>query len=173
MNKTLPLVFAVLFLASCASTDIRQISGSSGTTLNPQKSVYVAIPKGPTSGDYQDVGQYVATALSEKLTDRGIKVTMAYKPASVDAELASAADAKAGYLFVPVLTDWAHNATQWSGNPSTMGVRIEIFNVANSKEIRVDSLTSESSHISFFGTDPKDLLNDTLDDYVDELYPEQ
>lgn len=173
MYKYISLVVAAILLTGCASTNIRHISGPNNSQLNPKKSVYVAIPKAPNKGDYQSVGQYVATALSSKLTSRGIKVTMAYKPQNVEANLSAASKSGSGYLFVPVLTNWAHNATQWSGNPSTMGVRVEIFNVASKTEMRVDSLTSESSHFSLLGTDPKNLLSDTLDEYLNELYPEQ
>jgi hypothetical protein len=177
MNKSVVMVVtgivcaAAITLAGCSSTDIQNISGSSSATLDPNQSVYITVPSTPTKGDNPNMGQYVATAIASHFSDDGIHVWIANSPTSFTENLSAAKQRGAGYMIVPILTNWAHNATQWSGNPSTFGLRIGVVNVATKQQIRVDSITSESSHISFFGTDPKELLDDALGDYLEELYP--
>jgi hypothetical protein len=158
-----------LLVLGCSSNEIQRISGSSKAMLDPKQSVYVAVPKDP-SDDYQGIGQYVATTIAGKFSDNDVQVTMGNAPESMADDLSAAKKQGAGYLIVPVILSWEHNATQWSFNPSTMGIRITIINVQTGTQIRTDNLESRSSHISFFGTDPKDLLDDELDDYMDDLY---
>lgn len=166
------IIFAsllALLVLGCSSNEIQRISGSGKATLDPKQRVYVAVPKDP-SDDYQGIGQYVATTIAGKFSDDEIQVAMGSAPASLEDNLAAAKKQQASYLIVPVILNWEHNATQWSFNPSTMGIRITITNVQTGNQIRTDNLESRSSHISFFGTDPKDLLDDELDDYMDDLY---
>jgi Domain of unknown function (DUF4823) len=98
-------------------------------------------------------------------------LTIASRAADDQADLDAARKQGATYLFIPVITNWEHNATQWSFNPSTMGLRITIEDVATGKQLRVDDIQGKSSHISFLGTDPKDLLKDSVEDYINKLYP--
>jgi hypothetical protein len=169
VKKVIFVSLIALLVIGCASNEIQRISGSNKATLNAKQSVYVAVPKDP-SDDYQGIGQYVATTIAGKFSDDDVQVTMGSAPASLEDNLNAARKQQASYLIVPVILNWEHNATQWSFNPSTMGIRITIINVQTDTQIRTDNLESRSSHISFFGTDPKDLLDDELDDYMDDLY---
>lgn len=169
MKKLIISLILILIISGCASRDIRNISGSHGVRLDPKQSVYVSIPGEPSS-DYQSAGQYVGTTIAGAFSKRGIRVSIASAPATFDANLATARSRNDGYLISSVITNWEHNATQWSFNPSTMGVRLTIIDVATGKQIRVDDIESQSSHLSFFGTDPKELLKDSLEDYVDDIY---
>ncbi|HEX5314980.1 MAG TPA: DUF4823 domain-containing protein [Gammaproteobacteria bacterium] len=173
MQKFIVMIATVIMLGACSSTDIQNITGSPGATLDPHQGVYVTVPSAPTEGDNPTVGQYIATAVASHFSKSGVTAWIADSPSSFTGNLTAARQRGAGYMVVPVLTNWAHNATQWSSNPSTFGLRIGIVNVVTGQQIRVDSITSESSHISFLGTDPKELLNDALDDYLELLYPEK
>ena len=157
----------VAMLLGCASNEMRTISGSGSVALDPKAIVYIAIPAENSSNS---PGQYVATVLADEFSKRGIKVNMAEGAASHEANLAAAQKQGAGYLIIPVLTNWEHNATQWSGNPSTLGLRLSILNAATGVQIRLDNIESQSSHLSLFGTDPKELLDDAFEKYIKDLY---
>ena len=53
-----------------------------------------------------------------------------------------------------------------------MGLRVTILNATTGAQIRLDNIQGQSSAISFFGTDPKSVLKDALDDYIKVLYPQ-
>lgn len=170
VRELIIFAFVAAVFTGCASSEIQNLSKSGDAILNPQASVFVAIPIAPSDPDYASTGQYVATAISEEFSKHGVPVSIADQPATNEANLAAAQKQGADYLIIPVITNWQHNATQWSFNPSTMGLRIAILNVSTGTQIRVDNIESRSRHLSFFGTDPKELLKDMLEDYVNELY---
>jgi hypothetical protein len=169
MRKFIIYAACFLMLMGCASSEVHNISGSSNVHLDPKMSVYIAVPSDPSS-DYPGTGQYVATVLAGKFADHGVQVTIANGPATIEANLDAARKQGAGYMIISVVSNWEHNATQWSFNPSIMALRLSIVNVSTGAQIKVDNIEDRSSHISFFGTDPKELLADALDDYVGNLY---
>lgn len=169
-SSTICAVSAV-FIVGCASNDIQNLSRSNSPGLDPSAAVYIAAPKDPADTDYAGTGQYVADTIAGQLNEHHIQLSIASTPADDQANLDAAHKQGAVYLFVPVITNWEHNATQWSFNPSTMGLRITIVDVASGKQLRVDDIQGKSSHISFFGTDPKELLKDSIEKYIDALYP--
>lgn len=156
----------------CASNDIQNLINADAHALDPGASVYVVVPKDPADPDYAGTGQFVADTIAGQLSEHHIQLAIASASASDDENLNAARKQGAAYLFETIITNWEHNATQWSMNPSTMGLRVTVIEVATGKQIRVDDIQSRSSHISFFGTDPKDLLKDTIETYIDRLYPE-
>lgn len=155
----------------CASNDIQNLVRGDSPGLNPSQSVYIAVPKDPTDTDYAGTGQYIADVIAGQLNEHHIQLSIASSTADDQANMDAARKQNATYLFIPVITNWEHNATQWSFNPSTMGVRISIIEVATGKQLRIDDIQGKSSHISFFGTDPKELLKDSIEKYIDQLYP--
>jgi hypothetical protein len=158
-------------LLGCASNDIQHLVSVGQSGLNPTEPVYITVPKDPTDTDYAGTGQFVADVIAGQLNEHHIQLSIATSPADDQANLDAARKQNAAYIFVPVITNWEHNATQWSFNPSTMGLRITIIEVASGKQLRVDDIQGKSSHISFFGTDPKELLKDSIEKYIDQLYP--
>ncbi|HEX5464440.1 MAG TPA: DUF4823 domain-containing protein [Burkholderiales bacterium] len=163
------LIVATLALSACGSLDIQRISGNPGTYLDPHGSVYVAVPAAPSS-DYPQAGQYVASGLAAEFADNNIIVSIGEGPATTEENSGAARAAHAKYLVVPYVTNWDHSATQWTTNPSTMAVRVTIYDAQTGEKVREDNLVSQSRRISFFGTDPKDLFEDAVEDYMEELY---
>lgn len=158
-------------LIACASDDVQTLVGTDSGPLNAGAPVYISIPKDPSDPDYAGTGQLIADDVAAELSKRHVQLTIASATATDDENLAAARKAGAAYLFEPVITNWEHNATQWSMNPSTLGLRMSIIAVETGKQMRVDDIQSASSHFSMFGTDPKELLKDAVENYVGKLYP--
>jgi hypothetical protein len=159
-------------LLGCGSDQIETLVGGDTAPLNAGAPVYIAVPKDPSNdSDYAGSGMFVADSIAKRLSERHIHLSIALATATDEANLEAARKTGATYLLEPSITDWEQHETQWTGTPSRMGIRMTIIAVATGEQIRVDDIVSDSGHISFFGTDPKELLDDAIDHYVSRLYP--
>jgi hypothetical protein len=97
-------------------------------------------------------------------------VAVASERVNFENSMAAAQAAKAKYLVAPVIVHWEQRATEWSGRPSRMTIRISIFDVATGSQITVTSIEGRSRIVSFISTSPESLLRDPLAQYVGTLF---
>lgn len=164
---------AVLTLAGCGSEyQIRPLSGTQNTvTLSKQGGVYITVPK---DGRYQAInypgsGQLVAQFLATAFSKYAQRVQTA--PAqSQDDGLSEARQAGSQYLVVPIITHWEQRATEWSGIPSRVALRVTIFDVHSGKQLLSEGILGRSSKITLTSTTPEVLLHEPIKALVRRLY---
>jgi hypothetical protein len=170
--QVLPIV-AMLALVGCASQyQIQPLSGSKhSVVLNKQGGVYITVP---ADGKYQDInypgsGQLVAQTLAADFSKYARTVQTASSQAQ-DGGLSEARQAGSEYLVVPVITHWEQRATEWSGLPSRMSLRITIFDVASGQQLLSEGIEGRTSKMTFSSTSPDALLKKPIAEVVDSLY---
>jgi len=134
--------------------------------------VYVAVPQDGAYGNkfYAGSGQVVAQAVATAFSATATRVHVADEAVANDQSIITARSASAGYLVVPIIAQWEQRATEWSGRPSRMAIRITIIDVASGNQITSSAIEGRSRIFSFTSTSPESLLKDPLARYVQELY---
>lgn len=173
MKLALSVILSAFILAGCASEyHMQPLSGSQHEiVLNPKGSVFIAVPK---DGKYQDInypgsGQFVAEALSAQFSKYASTVQTAASY-SANNDFSEADRANGEYLVVPVITHWEQRATEWSGLPSRMSLRITIFDVSTRKQLISEGIEGRTSKMTLTATRPEHLLKKPLSEFVRSLY---
>lgn len=139
--------------------------------LSAARTAYVAIPEDGRYGDqvYAGSGTETALAILTEVSKHGRGV-LAKSHQAHDADLTDAKMAGAAYLFEPLILHWEHRATEWSGLPNRITLRIEVYETGTNKVISNSVLESHNSWWTLGGDHPEDLLPKTVGPFVDRLY---
>ena len=167
-------MFFCLLLCGCsASYSIKDISSKTAKTITNKNSiVFVSIPK---DGSYEVIpypgsGQIVAQEVVSAFSDITKNVVIGEQYQSIDDAFATAKTHNAAYLVVPIIAHWEQRATEWSGKPSRMSVRLSIYDVESRLMIKTTIIDGRSRIVSFTSTSPQSLLKTPLKTYVNSLY---
>ncbi len=168
------LLLLVPILAACtANYQVNNLSGTENTArLDKQKGVYLTVPAdgayGPKTypGSGQTVTQVVAAAFSRSAS----QVHIAEKQLTKEEAVAAAKQLNAGYVVILVITHWEQRATEWSGIPSRMAIRMSIFDTATGNQVFSTGIEGRSRIVSWITTSPESLLKDPVANYVNGLY---
>lgn len=168
-------IFATIsILAGCSARyKVNNIAGANTARLDRQKGLYIVVPEDGAYGtkQYPGSGQTVAQAIAAAFSSRASRVHIAERAKLANQEaLDFARKLDAGYLVVPVIAHWEHRATEWSGRPSVMTIRVTILETSGGQQVSSTSIEGRSRIISWTTTSPESLLRDPLSKYVDSLY---
>lgn len=75
-----------------------------------------------------------------------------------------------GYYVVPQILHWEDRATEWSGIPDQIEVKITIYDAASNNRIASTLISGKSKLATFGGDHPQDLLPDPVNAYISSLY---
>jgi hypothetical protein len=140
--------------------------------LDRQKAVYVTVPRDGSyeAKPYVGSGQIVAQAVAAAFARSASQVHVAEAQGTTEDALAAAKKLGAGYVVVPTIAHWEQRATEWSGRPSRMAIRVAILDAATGTQISATSIEGRSRIVSFTSTTPESLLRDPLAQYVAGIY---
>jgi Domain of unknown function (DUF4823) len=74
------------------------------------------------------------------------------------------------YYVVSEILHWEDHATEWSGLPDKIEVKIMVYDGGTGKELASTLIAGESKWATFGGDHPQDLLPEPLNSYVESLY---
>lgn len=152
---------------------VQTATTQSYSKLDNSKSVYISVPEDGRYGSilYNRSGamttQAIKMALS-KYVDSIItdgKSTEDYRTA-----LRNAKNKNVSYLFYPQILEWEDRATEWSGKPDKVSIKIRVVDIKSNKKISSIVLKSNSSWFTLGGDHPQDLLEKPISDYINSLY---
>lgn len=75
-----------------------------------------------------------------------------------------------GYYVVPQILHWEDRATEWSGIPDKIEVKITVYNAHSGDVVSSTILSGKSKWATFGGDHPQDLLPEPINSYVATLY---
>jgi hypothetical protein len=172
--RILGLLLVTIINAGCvASYHVSSLSGAhNNLTLDKNIAVYVNVPQDGAyeSKIYYGSGQIVAQAVAAAFSRVSTRVHVAETQLRNDEAIAFARDLNAGYVVVPTITHWEHRATEWSGRPSRMTIRITIIDAVTGNQITSTSIEGRSRIVSFTSTSPESLLRNPLAKYINDIY---
>lgn len=170
MRRVFVLAFATL-LSACASTYKQDVIATPSGKLDRGKAILIATPK---SGSYEKV-EYPAsgrqTALVTQAAFARFSNQVVVSPACAALTcLQAEGGQKYAYFVVPEIFHWEDRATEWSGKPDRIEIKLVIFDAQNSTELASTVISGKSKWATFGGDHPQDLLPEPIKLYVDSLY---
>lgn len=155
-------------LSGCASTYKHSTLAEPSTKLVRGKTVLIATPANGfyESKEYQNSGKMTAFAVRAAFARFASSTTI-----SPDCKALSCLERNPShdYYAVPEILHWEDRATEWSGIPDRMEVKISIFDT-NGKEVASAIISGKSKWATFGGDHPQDLLPEPMNKYVESLY---
>ena len=164
---------ALIGLAGCAdTTQLVKLSGDPSSKLDINGSVYISTPKDGIYGSttYSGSGANTAIILQSAFAKRirNIEVGRTYE--KFEDALDSARKNKSKYLVYPTILHWEDRATEWSGIPDKVEVKVEIINTSSGKTVSSSVVKGKSKWLTFGGDHPQDMLAGPIENYVASLY---
>jgi hypothetical protein len=168
--RALLVLVAAAILTGCASTYTTTPIAQPSVKLVPSKSVLIATPANGVYGTavYTSSGKMTADAVRAAFSRyTGTAVVL---PDCTDlACLEKSQTQRYDYYVVPEILHWEDRATEWSGIPDRLEVKLSIFD-GNKKELASTIITGKSKWGPLGGDHPQDLLPEPLNKYVESLY---
>lgn len=164
-------VFAIAaVLTGCASTYTTTPIAPPSAKLIPSKSVLIATPANGVYGTavYANSGKMTADAVRAAFVRYTGTATVLPECRDL-ACLEKSQTQRYDYYVVPEILHWEDRATEWSGIPDRLEVKLSIFD-GNNKELASSVITGKSKWATFGGDHPQDLLPEPLNKYVESLY---
>jgi len=166
------LLFLSVLLVSCA--DSHQIMKTSTSTAKLEKtaSAYISVPRDGPYGHINYTGSGATTAqimlLAFSRYLNRVETGNTYQ--SYDDALNYAKENNFAYLVFPSILAWEDRATEWSGLPDKVAVKILVVRVSNGTTLDAAIIKGKSGLATFGGDHPQDLLTKPVDKYVKSLF---
>ncbi|HFF8547281.1 TPA: DUF4823 domain-containing protein [Kluyvera cryocrescens] len=170
MNRILAL-FAAIILAGCsAKYNTNNIQNTSELLL---KDLPIAITS-PVDGVYETTtyagsGGATSAAVKAAFLRHTDKVKVYPDCEDVDC-LKNKHAISRGYYVVPNILHWEDRATEWSGIPDRIEIKITVYNAETNNRVASTIISGKSKWATFGGDHPQDLLPDPVNAYISSLY---
>lgn len=167
-------VLMSLMLVGCTAhyKSERAGGGAAPQLVRGQPVIYVAVPEdGWYVGNLAPgSGAMTAQAVMNAFLPHAARVERGTLRETHDAALASAATGKYTHLIEPTILSWEERATEWSGKPDRVSIRLNLFEVPSGRQIDSVIVNGSSKWATLGGDHPQDLLPDPLRKYADEVF---
>jgi hypothetical protein len=161
----------ITLLGGCAETNLERQSTASSFTTSPTESAYVSVPRDGVYGEdtYQGSGQTTAQAIVLAFNPYLERVEAGSTTEDFAAAIRSADSGRFTYLIYPQILHWEDRATEWSGKPDRISIKLSVYNVATGNLADSVLITGHSAWATLGGDKPQDLLADPLAKYAKSL----
>ena len=162
------LIVFTSILSGCTATYKQEVLTQPSTNLVRGKSVAIATP---TNGFYE-TEEYRA---SGKMTSLAIQSAFSHFSSTITVipeckNLLCIRDSNHYYYVIPEILHWEERATEWSGKPDRIQVKISVYDNMTLKELASTIISGTSKWATFGGDHPQDLLVEPINTYVQSLY---
>jgi hypothetical protein len=166
------LAGAFALLAGCADTHQLTRAKGKGLINTQHASAYVSIPKDGNFGQivYPGSGSLTAQAVAAAFSPYFEKVVVGMYADNSAAAQQFAKQGRYAYLLYPEILHWEDRATEWSGRPDEMAVKLSVIDT-NTGEALDSAMVSGKSGLGTLGGDrPEHLLPKPMADYAATLF---
>ena len=158
-------------LSSCSATYNHQVVKDMGAKLERDKGVFISTPKDGWYGriEYKGSGKMTAGAIKAAFSKFSNDVYVSEECMRRDCLSVISAE-KYAYYVEPEILHWEDRATEWSGIPDKIEIKISIYDSNLKTQLASVVIDGESKWATFGGDHPQDLLPDPINQYVQLLY---
>jgi len=162
MKGPMRLLFAFLigiFLSACAATYNHQVLKDARSKLEKGQGVFIATPKNGWYGktEYKKSGKMTANAVKAAFSKFSNNVYISEDCRGREC-LTTIPTEEYAYYVEPEILHWEDRATEWSGVPDKIEIRISIDDSKLKAEIASVVIDGKSKWTTFGGDHPQDLL---------------
>lgn len=175
MKKIVVLMFLCVLLSSCAdSKELLRVGASAPNSrkLSAEDSFYISIPADGAYGSttYSGSGTMTSRLLLSAFSKRARNVQMAKTYQEFKDNLQATRESNLGYLVYPTIMHWEDRATEWSGKPDRVEVKVDVFEAPSGSLFDSVIIKGRSGLATFGGDHPQDLLPDPMEEFVASLF---
>ena len=165
------LVIIATMISGCASTYKQTNLTEPAAKLLKAGSVVIATPANGSyeTKDYAKSGEMTALAVKAAFAKFTNTITVSSDCKELEC-LKNNGSVTADYYVIPEILHWEDRATEWSGIPDKIEVKLTIYKGQNWKDIAATIISGKSKWATFGGDHPQDLLSEPLNKYVESLY---
>ena len=165
------LVIIATMISGCASTYKQTNLTEPAAKLLKAGSVVIATPANGSyeTKEYAKSGEMTALAVQAAFAKFTNTITVS-PDCKEFACLKKNCSATSDYYVISEILHWEDRATEWSGIPDKIEVKLSIYEGQNWKEIASTIISGKSKWATFGGDHTQDLLSDPLNKYVESLY---
>lgn len=172
-KKRIKIILFVLqtMMFGCTATYQQNTLTLQNEKFTTERSVIIATPKDGFYADqkYPNSGKMTASAVRESFAKFAHSTLII--PECKDLECLSKSKPNIlNYYVVPEILHWEDRATEWSGIPDSIEIKISIYDSKDLRDISSTVLSGKSKWATFGGDHPQDLLEEPLDNYIKTLY---
>jgi len=171
--------FAIaIFMSGCADSTkfIRPdyVNPQELSKIKRDSLIYVSVPIDGSYGTKKYIGS--GRMVAEIIRNATIKhtdpdsVVIGTTPATRADALRYARENGFDYLFYPLILHWEDRATEWSGIPDKIELRIDVIETMNDSIIDAAIVTGTSGLATLGGDHPQDLVPDPVNQFVNGLF---
>ena len=170
MRIAIFVVIATL-ISGCASTYKQSNLTEPAAKLLKGKSVVIATPTNGSYGntEYSASGKMTALAVRAAFARFSNATTVSTNCRDLDC-LKGNESSKFDYYAIPEILHWEDRATEWSGLPDKIEIKLSLYEAQSWKELATTIISGKSKWATFGGDHPQDLLPEPLNKYVESLY---
>ena len=173
MLRGLLIVVLAGFFIGCADTHkLARTSGIEVFELDPGEPIYVAVPDDGVYDQhtYNGSGQTTAQIIQAAFSRHARHVRVGRNAQSLKEAAGAARETGSEYLVYSRILHWEERATEWSGRPDRVQVKLEIVDVDTGKTVTSAVAKGKSGLATFGGDRPEDLLPKPIGEFVASLY---
>ncbi len=174
LSRLIPALFAGMLLFGCSSTykAERPSAQLAPRLMGTQCSFYVSVPEdGAYAGQKQlGSGTRTAQAIVAAFLPYVARAEQSASPESHEVAMAHAAANKFTHCVETTILNWEERATEWSGKPDVVSIRIVLYDVSSKTQIDSIDINGKSKWATLGGDHPQDLLPTPLKQYAAELF---
>jgi hypothetical protein len=169
--RTLYVITLAALLSACASTYKHEVVSNPSAKLERGKAVLISTPKNGfyEREEYPSSGKHTAAATQAAFARFANRVVVSSSCADLPCLQVEGKQSYA-YFVVPEILHWEDRATEWSGKPDRIEVKLIVFDAQTTVAIASIVISGKSKWASFGGDHPQDLLPEPLKQYVESLY---
>ena len=170
-SRFIGLLCCLVLLAGCSATYTHEVVSDPRVTLDRGKGVFISTPKTGWYGrtEYRDSGKMTANAIKAAFSRFTSNVVVTEQCTGMDCLKVIQTD-RYGYYVEPQILHWEDRATEWSGLPDRIEIKISVYDASLGTELASSVLAGRSKWATFGGDHPQDLLPEPVGSYVNALY---
>lgn len=165
------LAIIVAMISGCASTYKQSDLTEPSAKLVKGKSVVIATPTNGSFGnkEYSASGKMTALAVRAAFARYSNAITVSADCKELKC-LKGSEPSNYDYYAIPEILHWEDRATEWSGIPDRIEVKLSIYESQSWSEVASTLISGKSKWATFGGDHPQDLLPEPLKRYIESLY---
>jgi len=167
------IISSTILLLSCTA-NFQQIdlTGKPQAKLDSRGEVLIVTPQDGRYGtiNYSGSGQMTSQEIMSAFARHTKHVSITTACSSIDSCLNKAKENGHSYLVYPEVLHWEERATEWSGIPDRIEVKITLLAVDNGEIIHSAILSGRGKWAALKWDHPQDLLSRPINTYVSSLY---
>lgn len=160
-----------VFISGCAATYKHNAITEPDAKLVRGKSVVIATPSNGfyENKEYPSSGKMTANAIRNAFVRFTNSVSISPRCKDLDC-IRNDRSRGYDYYVIPEILHWEDRATEWSGIPDRIEIKVSIYDSHSTRELASTIISGKSKWATFGGDHPQDLLPEPLGIYIGSLY---